>query len=484
MEESHSKDSIIEYLEKNHIKEILNQSINELLEYRPKDASGFLSTLLLKHCEAPSVYSLKSREILDSRGYPTVQVDVFVKYLDQIVFGGRAAAPSGTTIRPTEPKDLRDNVPARFFGKGVQNAIKMINETISQGLSGKELMNLSEIDAKIMEYDPSDLKDKIGALVTSSVSLAIASSIPRFMNDPLFVHLDKIYNSTASSKFIIPVPLCSVINGGKSYGSPLKISEVLIYPRSDILVPDQIRMISEVFNKLGVVMVKKYGNQSVCFGVEGGYYPSVSSIDDIIGTLEKAIVLAGHQPGKDVFIGINANASELYIPQTKVYEIEQGVNKSSEDLLNFWKNIMNQHPSIMYIEDPFDDNDLDSWSKLTAFAGQSKIIAGGDAYVSNPKAIIKGVQNKTSNGVVLKINQCATVTEMMKTSSLALDNGSSLIISDRSGDNNDSILADISVASRAKFLKSGSLTRSERNQKYNRLLQIFDWLRTNNMISL
>ena len=472
------------YIEKFEFQRIINEAVNEIMESRPVDIFGVLSKIMKRHAAKPIIDHLVGREVLDSRGNPTVEVDVYAQYLNEVVFAGRSSAPSGASTGSNEAKELRDEDPQRYGGKGTQKAAENVTTKISEALKGKEFYKLSEVDELICNLDGTELKENLGGNATTATSFAIATSAAIIHQEPLFIYLAKQYfgEDNLPTHYSLPVPFFNVLNGGKHAGGNLKIQEFMITPRADITFPEQLRIITEVYHKLGEVLVKKYGVSSRNLGDEGGYAPALQSPDEALQVLERSVGLAGYRPGKDIFFGLDAAASEFYDATKHVYEVETGVFKTPEEMIQYWKELVERHPGLISIEDGLHEKDYENWIKMNEELGKTIMLVGDDLYTTNPKTIAKGMEEKWCNALLLKVNQIGTITEGMEAAKMVLDAGQNVMVSHRSGETCNSLISDLAVAIGAQFIKTGSTARGERIEKYTRLLQIYDFLKQHNML--
>ena len=472
------------YIKEFDIQNVLNSAVNEIMESRPDDIFGVLSKIMKRHAAKPVIDHLVGREVLDSRGNPTVEVDVYAKYLNEVSFVGRSSAPSGASTGSNEAKELRDEDPQRYNGKGTLKAVENVSTQISDALKGKEFYNIAEIDQIICELDGTELKENLGGNATTATSFAIATSAALIHQEPLFIYLAKQYYGEGNipSHFSLPTPFFNVLNGGKHAGGNLKIQEFMITPRRDITFPEQLRIITQVYHKLGELLVKKYGVSSRNLGDEGGYAPPLQSPEEALNILERSVSLAGYRPGIDVLFAIDAAASEFYDQTKKLYEVETGVFKTSEEMIEYWKELIEKHHGLVSIEDALDEKDYENWIKLNEELGSKIQLVGDDLYTTNPKTIAQGIEEKWCNALLLKVNQIGTISEGMEAAKLVLNANQNVMVSHRSGETCNSLIADLAVAIGAQFIKTGSTARGERIEKYTRLLQIYDYLKNYNML--
>ncbi|MFN4227589.1 MAG: phosphopyruvate hydratase [Candidatus Ratteibacteria bacterium] len=401
------------------------------------------------------IISVYGRQILDSRGNPTVEVEVMVE--DGTV--GSAAVPSGASTGEREALELRDG-DKEFLGKGVKNAIKNINEIIGPEIEGESIFDQREIDYKMIELDGTENKSRLGANAILGVSLAVARTASNVLNVPLYFYIGGIYANT------MPVPMCNVINGGLHADNNLDIQEFMIVPLGAETFSEGYRMVAEVFQYLKKILKDKGYSTSV--GDEGGFAPNLKNNEEAIQLILSAIEKAGYKPGIDIFLAIDTAASSLY--KNGLYQFE-GKEISSDQLINFYEKIVEKYP-IYSIEDGLAENDWEGWKNLTEKLGNKVQLVGDDIFVTNPKIFKEGIKQKIANAILIKVNQIGTLTETLETIEMAKMNGYRTIISHRSGETEDTFIADLTVGTNAGQIKSGSLSRSERLCKYNQLLRI------------
>lgn len=474
------------YLAQYKVREVLQEAVNVLLEERPEDAAGALSAMMRARALPPAVDHLVGREVLDSRGNPTVEVDVYARHLGEVVLAGRSSAPSGASTGSNEAKELRDGDAKRFCGKGAATAAGNVTNVISPALKQMSLESLADLDraiCRLASNKDSELKEKVGGNATTAASFALATAAANLNSEELFLYLARQYHREMPEKFRLPTPFCNILNGGKHAGGKLKIQEFMIAPRDDIPFPDQLRMVAEIYHVLGALLAKEKGVSAKNLGDEGGYAPLLDTPEEALEYIERAITEAGYKPVEDVKLGIDAAASEFYDKQTKMYEVEVGVKKTGDEMIQYYKDLIAKHPAIVSIEDGLDEKDYKTWIKLNKEIGDKVQLVGDDLYTTNPKTIQKGLKEKWCNALLLKVNQIGTITEAMKAARLVLEANQKVMVSHRSGETCNSLIADLSVAIGAQYIKTGSLARGERIQKYTRLLQIYEYLKENNMLS-
>lgn len=403
------------------------------------------------------IMDVKAREVLDSRGNPTVEVEVYLE--DGTV--ASAIVPSGASTGKFEALELRDK-DERYLGKGVLKAVKNVNEIIAPKIMGMNAYDQVAIDSVLIDLDGTENKSKLGANAILGVSMAVARAAAESLYLPLYRYLG------GPNAKVLPVPFMNVINGGKHADNNLDIQEFMIVPAGFSKFSEALRCGAEVFHTLKKILHDAGHVTSV--GDEGGFAPNLSSNEEAIKVLIEAIQKAGYEPGKDVFIALDCAASSFYDSDKKKYLID-GTEKSSDELLEYYRKLVDEYP-IISIEDPFDEEDWDAFAKLTDQIGERVQIVGDDIYVTNIKRLQKGVQMGTTNSILIKLNQIGTVTETLDVIEFAKENHMTCIVSHRSGETEDTFIADLAVATNSGMIKTGSLSRSERIAKYNRLLRI------------
>ena len=406
------------------------------------------------------IKEIHAREILDSRGNPTVEVDMT---LDNNITR-TASVPSGASTGSREALELRDNDPKRYNGKGVLNAVRNVNEIIRPALLGKHADQAS-IDKLLIELDGTENKSKLGANAMLGVSLACLKCLAASESKEL-------YEYVSSKSVSLPVPMINIINGGKHAVNNIDIQEFMIVPVVKTM-HERIRAGAEVFHELKNLLVKN--NFNVGVGDEGGFAPNLENNAMALEFIVEAIKKAGYKPGEDIFIALDVAASETYNKETKTYSID-GRNLTNKELIEYYQELLRRYP-ILSIEDPFFEDDFDTLKEFTALVGDKIMIVGDDYFVTNEKYLQKGIDMNAGNAILLKANQIGTVTEMTKTILLAKKHNYKTIISHRSGETEDTFIADLAVGMAIPFIKTGSMCRGERIAKYNRLLRIEEKLK-------
>lgn len=400
------------------------------------------------------IHSVLAREILDSRGYPTVEVEV--ELCDGII--GRASVPSGASTGKLEALELRDRDERRYYGKGVLKAVESVNKVISNKIIGMDATNQDFIDETLIEVDGTENKSNLGANATLGVSLAVAKAAANSLNIPLYRYLG------GSQARVMPIPLINILNGGMHADNKLDLQEFMIIPIGAEIFSDALRMSAEVFHSLRNILKKK--SYSVNVGDEGGFAPNIEETEKAIDFIIQAIELAGYS---DSFaLGLDVASSAFY--ENKVYKFE---NKelTSEELIEYYCDLVAKYP-ITSIEDAMSENDYDGWKLITAKLGSKIQLVGDDLFVTNCKLISEGIKQKMANAVLIKPNQIGTLTETFNAIEMARSNGYKAIISHRSGETEDTTISHIAVASNCGQIKTGALSRSDRLAKYNELIRI------------
>ena len=410
------------------------------------------------------IQKIHGREIIDSRGNPTLEVDVL---LDNNITG-RASVPSGASTGAYEVVEKRDN-DSRFFGKGVKKAVEIVNTQISNSLKGVNCLDQENIDNILIELDGTKDKSNLGGNSTLGVSLACSRAASNFLNIPLFEYIGN------KSSNILPIPFMNIINGGAHANNKLDFQELMIVPYGFNSFSEALRCGSEVFQALKSILTDK--GSSTAVGDEGGFAPDLSSHSEAINYIMMAVEKAGYRPGENVSIALDVASTEFY--DNKIYTLD-GENKKfdSEELVNFLDELSNKYP-IISIEDGLAEDDWDGWKKLTAKMGNNVQLVGDDLFVTNTERLKLGIDENIANSILIKLNQIGTLTETIKAINMAKDASYTSMISHRSGETEDSFIADLAVATNAGQIKTGSLSRSDRLSKYNQLLRIEELLGVN-----
>jgi enolase len=407
-----------------------------------------------------TIYDIQAREILDSRGNPTVEVDVTLAGGAM----GRAAVPSGASTGEHEALELRDGDKRRFLGKGVTKAVKNVTEKILPALKGVDALDQLTVDRIMIKLDGTETKSKLGANAILAVSLANAKAAAEAIGTPLFKYLG------GPNAKVLPVPMANVINGGAHSDAPIDFQEFMIMPKGFNSFSEGLRAITETFHALKAVLKKK--GLSTAVGDEGGFAPKLESTEAAIEVILQAIKDAGYKSGKQIFLALDVASSEFYNKNgTYTFKKSSGKTVSGEELINFYVKLCGQYP-IVSIEDGCAEGDWTNWKKLTDKLGDKVQLVGDDLFVTNVKFLQRGIDTGTANSILVKVNQIGSLTETLDAVELAQDNDYTAVISHRSGETEDATIADIAVATNAGQIKTGSLSRTDRVAKYNQLLRI------------
>ena len=402
---------------------------------------------------------VQGRQVFDSRGNPTVEVDVALSDGST----GRAAVPSGASTGEHEALELRDGG-SEYMGKGVLQAVANINGEIRQALAGKDAAEQRSVDEVMLELDGTDGKKRLGANAILGVSMAVARAAAASAGLPLYVHL----GSETSSR--LPCPMMNIINGGEHADNNVDVQEFMILPSGAESFTDAMRMGSEIYHHLKKVLSSR--SLSTAVGDEGGFAPNLGSNEEAVTIILEAVELAGYKPGEDVQISLDVAASEFFNKETGQYELTgEGRNLDADEIIDFYAQLVDRYP-IFSIEDPLDENDWEAWQKMTAALGDKILLVGDDLFVTNITRLQRGIEEKSANAILIKLNQIGSVSETLDAIDLARENGFKNIISHRSGETEDSFIADLAVATEAGLIKTGAPCRSDRVAKYNQLLRI------------
>ena len=408
------------------------------------------------------IVDIKAREILDSRGNPTIEADVILA--SGVV--GSAMVPSGASTGEREAIELRDGDKNRYLGKGVLIAVNNINTEIRDAVVGMDATDQNALDQKMIDLDGTDNKARLGANAILGVSMAAAHAAAQEGNIPLYRYLN------TSGEFVLPVPMMNIINGGSHADNSVDLQEFMILPVGAPTFREAIRYGAEVFHHLAKVLKAK--GLATTVGDEGGFAPNLSSNEEAIEVILEAIELAGYKAGEDIYLGMDAAASEYY--KNGRYELEaEGKSLTSEEMTDFFVDWVEKYP-IISIEDGLDENDWDGWKVQTEKLADKIQLVGDDLFVTNPKILQEGIEKGIANSILIKVNQIGTLTETLAAINLASDSGYSAVVSHRSGETEDTTIADLVVATGTGQIKTGSLSRSDRIAKYNRLMKIEDEL--------
>jgi len=400
-----------------------------------------------------------AREILDSRGNPTVEVDVVLS--DGSTGTGRA--PSGASTGTYEALELRDGDKTRYLGKGVTKAVANVNEKIAEELEGEDALNQAAIDKLLIELDGTENKSNLGANAIVAVSMAVANAAAEYSGLALYSYLGGVNART------LPVPMMNIVNGGAHADNNADIQEYMLVPAGASSFSEALRMGSEIFHNLKKILSEKGHVTTV--GDEGGFAPNVKSNEEPLSLMMQAIEKAGYRPGEQVFLAIDAAASEFYKKGKYVLQAEKKPQKTAAELVEYYSHLASRYP-IVSIEDGLSQDDWEGWKLLTSSLGQKTLIVGDDLFVTNVKRLRRGISEKATNAILIKVNQIGTVTETLEAIETAKRASFGTVISHRSGETEDTFIAHLAVAVNAGLIKTGSLSRTERIAKYNELLRI------------
>ena len=408
------------------------------------------------------IEKITGREILDSRGNPTVEVDIL---LESGVMG-RASVPSGASTGEYEALELRDGDKKRYGGKGVLKAVENINTIIAPALKGMSALDQIGIDHAMLALDGTKTKSKLGANAILGVSLAVAKAAANYLDIPLYRYIG------GTNTYVMPVPMMNIINGGSHSDAPIAFQEFMIRPVGAASFKEGLRMGAEVFHALKKVLHDR--GLSTAVGDEGGFAPNLEGTEDALNSIIAAIKAAGYEPGKDVMIGMDCASSEFYkdgIYDYTKFEGEKGVKRTSDEQVDYLEKLINEYP-IDSIEDGMSENDWAGWKKLTDRIGNHCQLVGDDLFVTNVEFLSRGIKEGCGNSILIKVNQIGSLTETLNAIEMAHRHGYTTVTSHRSGETEDATIADIAVATNSGQIKTGSLSRSDRMAKYNQLLRI------------
>lgn len=407
------------------------------------------------------IIDIHAREVLDSRGNPTVEVEVYTECGEM----GRASVPSGASTGEREALELRDGDKSRFMGKGVLTAVHNVNDILAPEIIGMEVTDQVGIDKKLIELDGTKDKSKYGANAILGISMAVARCAANHYGMSLYRYL----GGTNAKK--LPVPMMNVLNGGSHADSSVDFQEFMIMPVGAKSIHEAIRMGSEVFHNLKSVL--KAAGQVTAVGDEGGFAPNLKDNEEPLKCIMEAIEKAGYKPGEDICIAMDVAASEFYNPETKMYDLKKsnGGSKTTDEMIDWFEELVNKYP-IISIEDGLGENDWEGWKKLTDRLGKKVQLVGDDLFVTNTSILQEGINKDIANAILIKVNQIGTLTETFDAMELARSHGYTAVVSHRSGETEDTTIADIAVAFNAGQIKTGSMSRTDRIAKYNQLMRI------------
>ena len=414
----------------------------------------------------PFITDVLAREVLDSRGNPTIEVEVIT---ESGAFG-RGMVPSGASTGEHEAVELRDGDKDRYLGKGVTKAVENVNGTIADALIGMDVRDQMGIDQVLIELDGTANKGNLGANAILGVSIAAARAAADYLDLPLYRYLG------GTNTKVLPTPMMNIVNGGSHSDAPIAFQEFMILPTGAPTFKEALRWGTEIFHALKSILSERGLETSV--GDEGGFAPKFEGTEDGVETILEAIKKAGYEPGKDVYLGFDCAAAEFYedgVYNYAKFEGENGAKRSAEEQVDYLEELVNKYP-IISIEDGMDENDWDGWKLLTERLGDKVQLVGDDLFVTNTEILKRGIENNTANSILIKVNQIGTLTETFNAIEMAKKAGYTAVVSHRSGETEDSTISDIAVATNAGQIKTGSLSRTDRIAKYNQLLRIEDQL--------
>ena len=414
----------------------------------------------------PYITDVYAREVLDSRGNPTIEVDV---YTESGAFG-RGMVPSGASTGEYEAVELRDGDKSRYLGKGVSKAVDNVNNVIADALLGYDVLEQNAIDKLMIELDGTPNKGKLGANAILGVSIAVARAAADYLNVPLYKYLGG-FNTK-----VLPTPMMNIVNGGSHSDAPIAFQEFMILPVGAPSFKEALRWGAEIFHELKSILHKR--GLVTAVGDEGGFAPNFEGTEDGVETILEAVKNVGLEPGKDVFLGFDCAASEFYedgVYDYTKFEGDKGAKRTSAEQVGYLEELVNKYP-IITIEDGMDENDWDGWKLLTDRLGSKVQLVGDDLFVTNTAKLSEGIEKGIGNSILIKVNQIGTLTETFDAIEMAQKAGYTAVVSHRSGETEDSTISDIAVATNAGQIKTGSLSRTDRIAKYNQLLRIEDEL--------
>ncbi len=414
--------------------------------------------------DAISIIDARAREVLDSRGNPTLEADVLVKASDGREIFGSAMVPSGASTGSREARELRDGDESRFLGKGVRRAIAKVSDAILPRIKGMDADLQGDVDEAMIALDPSPMKSQLGANAILGVSLACARAAAAAKGIPLYQHISDLYSREQG--VILPLPMMNIVNGGAHASNSVDIQEFMILPVGTESLAEAVRMGSEIFQHLKAILVAQ--GLSTGLGDEGGFAPDLAGSRNALDLIGEAVSQAGYRLGEEVVLGLDCAASEFH--EDGLYKLE-GETFTADQLCRWMRDLARDYP-IVSIEDGMAEDDWAGWGQLTEALGDSIQLVGDDLFVTHADTLKRGIDSKVGNAILIKVNQVGTLTETLAAIKLAQDSGYGVVISHRSGETEDSFIADLAVATNAGQIKTGSLSRSDRTAKYNRLIRI------------
>jgi len=455
--------SVNEYLKSTRISEIIGEGLKEITQEFPKDSIGALVSFLRGKAEDPTIAKVCAREILDSQGIPTVEIDVFAYYLGGVQYVCTSSISAGLNNNERKNGIERDTQSSMYDGKSISSTVRLINEKVSSIVRGIKIFDQKILDAAMISNEQL-ASEKNFKFIILAVSIAVAEAAAILSNNEVFAHMNP-----DSNLYEIPNPCFTLVDGGKNANNKLKIQEIMIYFEGEMAINDKVRMAAEIYQKLGQMIMKEHG---IGVGLTGGYSPQTDNLDQLLVIIEKAIEASGYHPNSDVFIGINAAGYSLFDGNEKKYAVEGGSLLTPENFLAFWKLISEKHPSVRMIVDPFSPLDVESWKSLKSALGEDVLII--TSHVTCPESINKEIE--LVSGIDLCLMDSTSVTDILEYCQAIKVSERKLMISAGTYETSSTIISDISVAVGATFFKAGAPSRGERVAKYNRLIQIHDCL--------
>jgi|TARA_B110000093_G_C12972327_1_gene413447 enolase len=447
------------------------KTINDVEQFEISTGIPLFVDLVGKTYKTENSYEFHGYQILDSRGHPTLEVKCYDKSNKRYI--GSGSCPSGASCGSNEMLELRDNNQDLYNGKSVFNAVSKLSEINNRLiLNDTTITDLQSLDQQLVQLDTSDNKENIGGNTITATSFCMADTISKMKQVEMYEYFAETYKVDVN-QVSLPIPLVNIINGGKhSATGHLKIQEFMIFIDEKYATGKQVEMIYKVYQTLRKQLIETYGDTACAIGDEGGFCPPIYSTLEALETIEKAIKTCGYEIGKDVYMALDCAASEFYNTETRLYNVESDKYLNSDDLIEYYKNMLVQHPGIKSMEDAFHETDYDAWKKFTELFSNDIMIVGDDLFTSNPKIIKQGLVEKWANTLLLKVNQIGTISESIVGAHMMFENNMDVIVSHRSGETNHAYLVDIAVGIGAKYVKIGSPCRGERVSKFNRLLEI------------
>ena len=454
---------------------LLEKAVNAAVDSQTDAPEEFFATYFARLASNPSVVGVKARQVLDSRGNPTVQADIVVSDLGETATLASEAAPSGASTGAREAKELHDGDKTVYRGRGVTKAVKNVVDILQPEVLGQDPRDLLAADRAMLAVSGDKYKTATGGNATTAVSFAMAVAGAKTAKVPLYEHFSSQFQKLTGreASYKMPRPMANVLNGGKHAGGELEIQEFMIIPAEKYSFARGVRVVVEVYHALSKVLTGKYGVGAKNVGDEGGFAPSsLKTAKEALEAISEATVAAGYTVGVDIFFALDCAASEFFVDKEQKYRPAPGVLMTSEELVQMYVDLVADFPALVSIEDGMDENDQEGWALLTEKLGSQINIVGDDLYTTNTEYIQRGIEEKWANALLLKVNQIGTITEAMEAAELMFKQEEVVIVSHRSGETVSAVISDLAVGIGAQFVKIGAPARGERVSKYNRLLQI------------